>query len=191
MANTKLTIPIEKAPIGYIALGLALATLSALNLFWTLTPVAALNEKIFNTIESSSTLPVPDRLSLYSDLRQQQQKALTRKPAEAYGWARLSFLRLATQGNKKAAFEALRMSDLVSPYEPPQLPERAYMWSKFRDVETKEQQDYQDILWGKAYGLSGDATRQLAERQKIVESVGAALKRRFPSLYTDWKKHGL
>jgi len=164
-----------------------LAFFSAINLFWAITPVATRNEYIYNELDKAVNLPVPARLALFSDLREQQEKALARKPGDPYGWARLAYLRIATQGNLKSAFEALRMSDLVSPYEAPQLPERAAMWHKFTSVETKDQLSYQDTLWQKAYSMKPDTTWETAKREGIIKEAGESLMRKDPALYEEWK----
>jgi hypothetical protein len=187
MANTKLTIPTEKACIDIAMLCVVLVFFSAINLFWAITPIATRNEYIYSQLDKAVNLPVPARLALFSSLREQQEKALARKPGDPYGWARLAYLRITTEGNLKSAFDALRMSDLVSPYEAPQLPERAAMWHKFASIETREQLSYQDTLWQKAYNLKPDTTWETAKREGITKEAGESLMRKDPALYEAWK----
>src|ERR1700722_12192934 len=146
-------MPTEKIRLDYAVLGLVLGFFAIVNMFGTMTPIAASNEYIYRTLDKAVSLPANERLTVLSTLLKLQEKALTRRPSEPSAWSRLSYLRLSTEGNQHEAFEALRMSDLVSPYEAPQLPERAVMWRIFSSVETPEQQAYADTLWQKAYSL--------------------------------------
>jgi hypothetical protein len=173
--------------IDSLTLCIVLAFFAAINLFWSMAPVSVSNDHIDEELNKAESMPVASRLSLFTDLRVQQEKALSRKPGEPYGWSRLAYLRLATEGNQKAAFDALRMSDLVSPYEAPQLPERAVMWHKFANIESKDELAYQDTLWQKAFRLEDDATWAIAKRDNIVKEVGDALARKDPALADQWK----
>lgn len=187
MANTATTTPINARLIGLGALGAALAFFSLANLFTTLTPIEQLNDRIadaLGTVEQLSPIP---RLQLLHQLQEEQEWALAREPAEPFAWGRLSYLRLETQNDAKAAFAALQMSDVISPGEPRQLPERAVMWWQLRPVETPEQRAYQNELWEKAYGLERDTTWRLAQQNHLVSEVGDALKARVPELYEEWK----
>jgi hypothetical protein len=137
---------------------------------------------------NASALPVDLRLQLLTRLRGEQENTLAGKPAEPFAWARLAWLRLATGGDHADAFAALRLSDLISPGEPRQLPERALMWWQFRDVEDKDQQDYQTALWQKAFRLQPDHAWQIAAQNGIADEVGDALKSGDdPELYEEWK----
>ena len=65
---------------------------------------------------------------------------------------------MATEGNAQEALAALRMSDLVSPYEALELPERALMWLHFRATETPDEQEYQTVLWQRAFNVCSSET---------------------------------
>ncbi len=173
--------------ITFVLLGTTLGLFSYINLLGQPEPLALLNTQIVTNLASAAALPADQRIKLYMGLREQQEKALAGKPSEPFAWARLSYLRLATDSNKTAAFEALRLSDLISPHEPRQLPERALMWRQFHQVQTTEQQAYQDVLWQNAYRLQPDATWQIAVRSKITDEVGEALKRTDPELHEQWQ----
>ncbi|MDR3450381.1 MAG: hypothetical protein P4M15_11670 [Alphaproteobacteria bacterium] len=177
------------AKVAFGAAGAILAVIAAINLFSTFTPVAARNEKIYADLDGAQNLPPAKRLDTYNALAYAQAKALAQKPSEPYGWARLSYLRLAEGSDKQTAFAALRMSDLVSPYEAPQLPERAYTWRSFHDVETPAQQAYQDELWAKAYILEPGDTWEMAIQHGIAKEVAESLAARDMTLYGDWKIH--
>ena len=188
MANTNPTTQTDKALVEIITIGVVLAFFAAINLFSTVTPVANNNEQIYQELQRSFNMPLDARLTQFSDLMKRQEKALSRNPSEPYGWTRLSYLRQTTTGNEKEAFEALRMSDLVSPYEAPQLVERALMWRKFHSVEDKDQQDYQDTLWVKAFTMHPQETWNAANKEGILNDVGQAIQRRSAILYAEWPK---
>ena len=187
MANTKPTTRIRKSAAGVAVLGFGLFLFAAINLFASVTPVADRNDYVDDAMHKAVLLPVAKRLALFSDLRAEQERNLALKPSEPYGWSRLSSLRLATEGNPKRAFAALRMSDLVSPYEAPQLPERAWMWSRLRMAEDADQQAYQDILWKKAFSMDRAATWAVAVRGGGVSEVGVSLQLTDTELYEEWK----
>ncbi|MDP9127628.1 MAG: hypothetical protein M3N08_05145 [Pseudomonadota bacterium] len=127
-------------------------------------------------------------MALFQELQGQQERDLAKKPSEPYGWARLAYLRYQTSNDERAAFAALRMSDFTSPYEAPQLPERAYMWMRFRNVESADQKAYQDVLWQKAFSMERDATWRTARQNNIDNEVGQSLKRTDPALYAEWQE---
>jgi len=166
--------------------GAALALLSYVDLRAAATPFANLNERIVDELARAETLPGDERLKLLTELRLQQERALAGKPAEPFAWARLAYLRLATQGDAPDAFAALRMSDLVSPGEPRQLPERALMWRQLHAAEDQDQQAYQTVLWQNSFRVGRDATWQLAAQHGITAEVAEAL-RDDPELYEEWK----
>jgi hypothetical protein len=188
MASTKAITQIKSVRYELGALYAALAFCSLLNLFLTLTPVAKSNASIDDRLQKSVSLPTGARLILFNQLLKLQEDNLARKPSEPYGWSRLAYLRMMLHPNDpKDAFAALQMSDLISPYEAPQLPERAGMWLRLQNVETPDQRAYQDILWTKAYGMERDTTWALAVHNNIDKQVGEALKRTSPALYEEWK----
>jgi hypothetical protein len=187
MANTKTTTPIKLNILGWAALGGMLSCFAASNLFGTSTPAGRLNEFIIAEMARSDQLAFRPRLELLATLRPLQEEALKHKPSDPLAWDRLATLRLITQGDMQDAFVALRMSDLLSPGEPEQLPRRAWMWQKLRSVETPDQQAYQDVLWRKAFWANRDATWKLANEMHIVNDVAASLKRTDDSLYGEWE----
>jgi hypothetical protein len=168
--------------IAYAILGLC----AVLNLFFTLTPAAKSNALLDDQIQAwaNDGIPAPD---IAATEAAQQERNLTRIPSDPFSWARLTRLRLAAKENPKAAFEALRMADLVSPYESAQLPERAVMWRQFRNYETPEQRLYQDTLWVRSYGMQRDLTWDYALRSGLSREAGDALHHNNPALYEEWK----
>jgi hypothetical protein len=182
-------MPIEKKRILLAVMGSGLALFAAVNLFGSFTPAADRNTKLDNQFASAVELPLKQKLPVFTDMMHQQERILAARPSEPYGWARLAHLRHFITGNNQAAFEALRMSDLVSPYEAAQMPERALMWRDFRAVQTGEQRDYQDALWEKAFTMQGAETLALARKAKIVNEVGDALKRRNPVIQEHWQAY--
>ncbi|MGE3623592.1 MAG: hypothetical protein AB7H77_06965 [Bdellovibrionales bacterium] len=148
-----------------------------------------MNEQIVQRLSNTEGLDMGPRLRELKELREMQEKALAGDPAEPFGWARLSYLRLATQGDQQGAFAALRLSDLVSPGEPRQLPERAYMWRQFAAIEDKDQRAYQTVLWQKAFRMQREATWNLALHNDLIDEVGEALKQAVdePGLYGEWQ----
>ncbi len=168
-------------------MGFALLLFASVNLLSTPTPLADWNAVIADDIAHSTNLAVADRVVLLEALRQRQEAVLARKPAEPFAWARLAWLRLATSQGEGIAFAALRFSDLVSPNEPPQLPERALMWRQLRGAENADQQAYQTVLWQKAYDMDRDATWSIALQNGITGEVGAALQQGDPEAYEEWK----
>jgi len=187
MATTKATIQTKLARGAVACISLTAAVLACVNLFSTMTPVAAENERIDQRLQAALDLPLAPRLALFSDLRQDQEDMLMKKPADPYGWSRLSYLRMATEGNARMAFSALLMSDLVSPYEAPQLSERAMMWRGFRGVETPDQKAYQDVLWTRAYNADRETTWATASHAGIVDEVSVALQHKDPEMAAEWK----
>jgi len=185
---TKIITRIKPWPFAIAVFGVALALFSFINLGSTITPLAGLNEQIVDDLTRSASLPGDEHLKLLAELRQRQEQALAGKPAEPFAWARLAYLRLATEGNAEDAFAALRLSDLVSPDEPRQLPERALMWRQLRAAEDEDQQAYQAVLWQKAFRLQRDATWKLAAQHGITAEIGQAL-RDDPALSEEWKAY--
>ncbi len=187
MTTIRATIPTDPRRCWFLALGILLAAFALVNLFLTLTPAARLNEQIDRRLLETADLSGAERLERLNELKDKQDMALSHKPADPYAWSRLSWLRMETDKDQKAAFAALRMSDLVSPWEAPQLPERAMMWRKYRNAQTPEQKAYQDELWQKAFSLRHRDTDDLARINGMRDDVGDALKRRDPALYEEWK----
>lgn len=66
-------------------------------------------------IAYAQTLPLSQKLAILSDVRDQQTTALAARPADAYGWVRLAYLRRATHGAESGA---IAMSKEVAPFEP-------------------------------------------------------------------------
>jgi hypothetical protein len=184
--NTKTTTPTNSWAVAAGLFGVLLAIFSCTNLFSTLTPLADLNAKIVDQLAGISALPIDDRIKSLDDLRQEQERALAGKPSEPFAWARLSYMRLATGDRAQDAFAALAMSNLVSPDEPRQLPERALMWRQLHAVEDQNAQAYQVTLWQKAFRMEPDVTWQTAVQRGITAEVGQALAGD-PQLSAEWK----
>ena len=147
MANTETIIRIYDARYGVMVLGAALALFATLNLTSTMTSVERSNASIDSLFETALNIPHNNKMELFQKLRDDQAANLARMPSYLMAGAIFSILRYVTTGDPKAAFAALYMSDFVSPYERPELPERAVMWYRFRNVENAEQKAYQgDIV---------------------------------------------
>lgn len=174
MAATKITIPINLSLL-CVAAGLVLAVFSAINLFASFTPAADQNQKLADDLTRSLSLPFGKRVVVQNALRTEQETLLARNPADPFGWARLAYLRRATAVDATTAFAALRMSDMVSPYEPRQLLERALMWRELRDVQTDSEKEYQRVLWQKAYARQRGATLKAAHTKNLDKELEAAL----------------
>jgi hypothetical protein len=187
MADTKTTTPTNRWPLVLVLFGLAMAGFSYSNLTGTLALFADQNDRIVVDLKAADGLTGSDHIQALSQLRERQEKALAGEPAEPFAWARLAYLRQATQGDMPDAFAALRLSDLVSPGEPRQLPERAFMWRQFASVENAGQRAYQSLLWTKAFELQRDPTWAIAVQNNIVPEVGDAIKANDVDLYEEWK----
>jgi len=174
----------------FIVMGTILAVFSLISLTGKTTPYADLNDQIAASIANAGDLPTDERVELLGHLRQAQENALAGKPAEPFAWARLAWLRLATGSDHANAFAALRLSDLISPYSPRQLPERAIMWRQFHSVENPDEQSYQATLWQNAYRLQPEATWNIAARNGLSDEAGEAIKSRDPQLFEEWKARG-
>jgi len=184
----RITTPTNRWLLLLALFGVMLACLAFINLSGRATPSVKINDRIVTALGGARSLPVDLRLPLLTELREQQEKALSEEPAEPFAWARLAWLRIATQGDAQDAFAALRLSDLISPGEPRQLPERALMWRQFAPVEDDSQKAYQNVLWQKAFQMQRDATWTLAVQNGITNEVGNALKQTDPDLYEEWKE---
>lgn len=185
MENIRATTKINRR-VGTALLGLLMAGFACMNLFGTMTPTMDLNTKISTRLHAAATLPENRRGSEYNQLKSMQEKALSARPADPYGWERLSYLRNKIGNNDEYSFAALRMSDIVSPFETLELPERAVMWMKFRSVQTTEEKDYQDILWIKSYLQSPEQTWDFASGLNLTREVGASINRKNQGLAASW-----
>ncbi len=126
---------------GFILCGVVLAGLAMATLFFDLTPAAT-----FELALEQHLLPTSQTL-------QEQEVVLSKEPADPFGWARLAYLRRAVAHNKRGAFEALQMSDYVSPYEPRQLAERLKMWQELRSVQNADERANEAALAVRAKAL--------------------------------------
>jgi len=164
-----------------------LACFAAVDTLATPTPGGTLDAQIIAGMASSDALPFTPRIQLLGKLRTEQEEALKLKPSDPLAWERLAYLRLVTQGDMPDAFAALRLSAILSPGEPEELPRRAWLWYRLRSVETASQRAAQDKLWTKAFSTDRDATWKLAVAMHIVPVVGAALQRTDAELYDEWQ----
>ena len=187
MANIKATTRTKAIGWAFAAYGLLLGVCALINLFDTFTPLTAMNASIDTRLQAVSSLRNDQKSLEYGKLLHMQEKTLLGKPSEPYAWARLSYLRNVTGEGDAPAFAALKMSDLVSPYEAEQLPERAVAWSKFANVQNKEEREYQDELWQKAFTVSGDATWDLAAQLGLTKMVGDLFARKNHDLADGWR----
>jgi hypothetical protein len=184
MASTGTTTKIRA---GLAALAVFLGVSAAVNLCCTWTPVSKANTEIDGLLHALAAMSETENAEPYQDLLQRQEQALAAKPSEPYAWARLSYLRQKTGAGDRSAFEALRMADIVSPFEIQQLPERAVSWLKFREVENAGERAYQDALWQKSFSVASEMTWNLALHLGLIKYVGEALARKDKDLAEDWQ----
>lgn len=187
MENTKATIKTSVLAFVFLLYSVLLCVSAEVNLFCSYTAMTDQDRLIDRQVQAAAQLPDDQKLRSFSQLLRMQEKALSGKPSSPYGWARLSYLRVMTGQGDREAFAALRMSDLVSPYEPLQLPERAVTWLKFKNVETDEERQYQNTLWQKAYATVPDATWKTAQEYGITKYVGQALAHEDKDLGDGWR----
>lgn len=187
MENTKATTKTKAVCVALASCGVLLAVCGAINIFGTFTEAAKTNERIDARMHAATTLSDKERIAEFNELLDLQKETLRVRPSEPFGWARLAYFRAMTGLGKEEAFAALRMSDFVSPYEVQQLPERAVDWLRYSDVETKEEQAYQDTLWQKAFTVAEKPTWDLALQLGITKLVAASLARRDKKLAEGWR----
>lgn len=188
MENTSPTTKTKIARGIFAAYGVLLVLSASVNLLGTFTPVAHLNARIDEKLHAAARQKgVESTATDYVKLLSQQEQALSEGPSEPYGWARLSYLRAVANKGDKEAFAALKMADLVSPYEVDQLPERAVSWAKYSNVQTKAEQDYDDTLWQKAATLAWNPSWDMAKKLGITKVVGDALARKDKKLAEGWR----
>jgi hypothetical protein len=187
MRMTKASKHLQPWPLALAVIGTVLAVFSLIDLLQNPAPFTSFNEKIIADMANANALPVDLRMQLLMRLRDEQEDALTGKPAEPFAWARLAWLRLATGDDRAHAFAALRLSDQISPGEPDQLPERALMWRQFRAVENRDEQDYQTELWQKAFRLDPERTWKIAAQNGLTGEAGDAIKADDAEQYEEWK----
>lgn len=173
---------------------LMLVAIAYVNLSVDMRPVAQANEALVQQLQKAQALPLPKRIDAWDRLRTAQGQLLAQEPADPFGWARLAYLRHMTQGNGAEAFKALRFSDMLSPHEPRQLPERAAMWRDFSSVQDDAERAYQQTLWRRAFAMQREATWALAVKRNLVAEVSDALRAEDAMLYQEWlnriKKQG-
>src|ERR1043166_689555 len=185
--TTKIITRISRARFGMAAFACVLAAFACANLLSLPVTADALNIRAQKGLEEAAASPPGDRAEAFKGPLALQEEALAREPADPYAWARLSYLRMVTGADAKSAFDALRLSDLVSPNDPRQLPERAMMWREYKAVQTPDQQAYQATLWEKAWLAQRKETYERAADKKISAEVGDSLKKSDPALYEEWK----
>ncbi len=178
-------VTIQTKPIAAIVfMAVIMAAFATINLVFTPTPFAERDRRIEEAFIQSLSLPDNARRAAQSGLLEQEQNVLSRIPSEPFAWARLAYLQQTVQGDEKAAFAALRMSDLVSPNEPRQKMERALMWYDLRSVETAEQQAYQVRLWQKVIAMPNTSTWDDLKQNGLVARAESILRTTNPDLYS-------
>jgi len=182
MTSTKAITPIKPLIVcGFLAL--VLGAFAAINLLTTITPFAARDHDIERAFNSMSVMTGESRRAAAVALLPEQESVLARIPSEPFAWARLAYLRQTAGHDPEAAFQALRMSNMVSPNEPRQKLERALMWYDLRAVEDTEQQAYQTELWKKVIDMPNDKTWQDLKARGLVTKAKDILLTTDPSLY--------
>jgi hypothetical protein len=182
MTNTKAITPIK--PLAFCGfLSVVLIVLGSANIFYTVRPFAERNHQIEESFNRASVLPSAERIVAEKILLSEQENVLARIPSEPFAWTRLAFMREDVLDDKKSAFAALRMSNLVSPNEPRQKIERALMWYEFNSVEDESEQAYQTSLWEKVIAMPNDKTWQDQKHRGLVEKAKDILLTTRPDLY--------
>jgi hypothetical protein len=183
MTNTKAITPIK--PLAFCGfLSVVLIVLGSANIFYTVRPFAERNHQIEENFNRASVLPSTERIVAEKILLSEQENVLARIPSEPFAWARLAFMREDVLDDKKSAFAALRMSNLVSPNEPRQKLERALMWYEFNSVEDKSEKAYQTNLWEKVIAMPNDKTWQDQKHRGLVTKAKDILLTTRPDLYS-------
>ncbi len=99
-------------------------------LSWIITATALDDEALGLLTRAEQTRKMGDgkaAMDLWRQAQAKQEQALARAPAMPYGWARLAYLRLRTEGLSSGAVEALTHSLETAPYEKPLLVSRMEM----------------------------------------------------------------
>lgn len=181
----KITVP----SVGLAIMTAVLLLFASVNLFSNFRPTASANDNLANQLSQSTALTFSERLKTYSELRMQQEALLALNPIEPYAWMRLAFLRNATQGNRRHAFEALRFADMIAHPDNVGGLERILMWRDYADVQSEAERAREKELWRIGYRQNWYYLMEMANRRGIWRDLRAALMED-PELAARWnKKH--
>jgi hypothetical protein len=185
MASTRTTTRIDLRAF-FAAGGFLLVVFAVTALCFGLTPLADQNAVIAKNLMQSDALEKASRQVEQVDLLKKQVENLKQNPAEPFAWARLAYLRFTAERRPRAAFAALKMSDMVSPHEPRQLVERAFMWHDLRQMQGEAERAYQTELWVRAFDEQRGLMIQTAYKRGLIKEVAAAFRTVDEDLYRDW-----
>ncbi|MBY0429210.1 MAG: hypothetical protein K2Q32_08325 [Alphaproteobacteria bacterium] len=173
---------ISLAVMAALLLGLA-----SINLFSNFRSVAAANDQLANKLNQSDALDFQARLKIYAELRAQQEALLIQNPIEPYAWMRLAYLRSATQGNRRYAFEALRFADAIAQPDNVGGLERILMWHDYASVQTEAERKHEQELWQTAYRLNWYSLFDMATYHHLLNELKSAIMED-PELAARWNK---
>lgn len=174
MADTRITIPTKAHRAFFAGAALFLLGAAVLHLFLGVTPVADGNQDMERLL-SQKNLTGQNRSERLAFLLKAQGDLLAQEPADPFAWTRLSYLRLVSEGDRKAAFEALRMANTVSPREPRLMLERAIMWKRYADLHTAEDHSEQVRLWREAVRFQRKDAAVYALQYHMADELTAAV----------------
>lgn len=183
------SLPIKLSVQTFSLAGLAaiLLAFASINLFSTYRPVAAANDHLASQLNQSSALEFSARLKAYSALREQQEGLLAENPIEPYAWMRLAYLRNATQGNRRHAFDALRFADTIAKPDNVGGLERILMWHDYTDVQTEAERKRMNELWRTGYRHRWYYLIETATTHQLLDELKSAVMED-PELAVRWNK---
>ncbi len=179
----KLSVP----PAGLAVMVAALLVFASINLFSNFRPTASANDHLANQLNQSGALGFAERLKAYTKMRSEQETLLVQNPIEPYAWMRLAFLRNATQGNRRHAFEALRFADTVAHPDNVGGLERILMWHDYADVQTEAERAREKEMWRTGYREKWYYLVQTARRNRLFDNLKEAVLED-PELAARWNK---
>ena len=133
---------------------------------------------------ASNAMPAPR-----PDLEQAlawQMKALSLSPADTYGWSRLAYIRILTEGLSEAAAEAFMHSIEAAPYEPRLMISRINMAVLLGNKLTPDIKEQIPQMIRETWVLFPKELAQSAQQGHFISAVDAALKDN-PETLAKWK----
>ncbi len=173
--------------VGLVVLAVVLLAFSCVNVFLNFRPTAEANENVYDDLYESAALAPAERQDVYAELRQQQEFLLVQNPIDPHAWMRLAFLRNATQGNRRYAFEALKFADAIAHPDNDGGLERTLMWHDYADVQTHAERQRETELWRTAYRQHWDNLGTLVRQHHVLDDLKAAVLSD-PVLAARWNK---
>lgn len=184
-----ISIKFTAQTVGLAVMAVLLLALASVNLFSNFRPVAAANNRLANQLNQAAALQFSERLKVFAELRRQQEALLAENPIEPYAWMRLSYLRQATQGNRRQAFEALRFADTIAQPDNVGGLERILMWHDYADVQTDVERDREKELWQAGYRQNWYRLMETATYHRLLDDLKSAVIED-PELAARWNNKG-